>query len=211
VIVKAFTGGPLLTIAYLVYDKQGGHGAVIDAPLGTTKRIVNAIESARIKLLYVITTHGHWDHIADNAELTAATCATLCAHSWDMARMADPQIATEDDDYTLPVKPSRADHFVADGEVLEVGACRLQLLHCPGHTPGSICVYEREAGVLFTGDTLYRNGVGRTNFPGGNLEHLNRSLQKLAALPDRTRVYPGHGSPTTIKEERWLLELATLA
>src|SRR5207237_1160590 len=95
-----------------------------------------------------------------------------------------------------------------DGEVLEVGEMQFSVLHTPGHSPGSICLYNDEAAALFTGDTLYRHGVGRTDFPGGNSSQLEKSLQRLAELPDTTRVYPGHGLSTTIREERWLLELA---
>jgi hydroxyacylglutathione hydrolase len=210
VIVRAFAGGPLATIGYLAYDRAGGAAAIIDAPLGTTKRIMEVIAAAEVKVLYLITTHGHWDHIADNVALLEATGATLCAHTWDATRMANPHLASEDE-FTLPVPPSRPDHYVSDGEVLPLGECNLVVMHTPGHTPGSICIHDTEASVVFTGDTLYRMGVGRTDFPGANPQHLNKSLLRLAALPDKTRVYPGHGSPTTIKEERWLLELSALA
>ncbi len=92
--------------------------------------------------------------------------------------------------------------------MLEVGTLSFEVMHTPGHTPGSICLYEAQAGALFTGDTLFRIGIGRTDHPGGNKMQLGESLKKLAALPDKTKVYPGHGLPTTIGDERWLIELA---
>jgi len=91
--------------------------------------------------------------------------------------------------------------------VLELGEYNFQVLHTPGHTPGSICLYEQTARVLFTGDTLFRMGVGQTKYPGGNAQQLTQSLKRLAQLPDNTKVYPGHGLSTTIGDERWLLEL----
>jgi glyoxylase-like metal-dependent hydrolase (beta-lactamase superfamily II) len=158
-------------------------------------------------MAYIVNTHGHWDHTADNVALVKATGATLCAHSWDATRLANPGLATEDEP-ALPVPPSRADLSLQDGAVLEAGECRFEVIHTPGHTPGSICVYERSSHVLFTGDTLYRQGVGRTDFAGGDKRALARSLLRLAELPDNTRVYAGHGLSTTIGEERWLLALA---
>lgn len=204
--VSAIVGGPLETVGYLVYDKPGGSALVIDTPLGSTTRFKKALDSERLGLLYIVNTHGHWDHIADNMALTKATGATLCAHSWDAMRLANPKLATEDEP-ALPVPPSKADRNLQDGDVLEVGGYQFLVMHTPGHSPGSICLYDNKAPVVFTGDTLYRHGVGRTDFPGGNAAQLTKSFQRLAELPDKTRVYPGHGLSTTIGEERWLLEL----
>ena len=180
----------------------------MDAPLGSTRRYLAELDSHQLELLYIVNTHGHWDHIADNVALVKATGAPLCAHSWDATRLANPTLATEDEP-ALPVPPSKADRALQDGISLELGELEFQVIHTPGHTPGSICLYESTAGVIFTGDTLYRTGVGRTNFPGGDPNALNKSLRRLAELPDNTRVYPGHGLSTTIGRERWLLDLAS--
>lgn len=207
--VTALAGGPLFTIGYLAYDRPGGSALIVDAPFGSTRRFREAIRSARLRLLYVVNTHGHWDHTADNVPLIEATGASLCAHTWDATRLANPRLAAEDDEApALPVKPSKADQNLQDGTLLEVGECRFEVIHTPGHTPGSICLYEAKAGVLFTGDTIYRMGVGRTDCPGGSSGALAQSLNKLAMLPNSTRIYPGHGLSTTIGEERWLLQLA---
>jgi hydroxyacylglutathione hydrolase len=206
VIISAAVGGPLETVGYLVYDHKGGTALVVDPPLGSTRRFVEELGSLQLKLLYVVNTHGHWDHIADNVALVKATGAELCAHSWDATRLANPTMATEDEP-ALPVPPSKADRPLQDGAVLELGELSFKVIHTPGHTPGSICLYEDTSGVIFTGDTLFRTMVGRTNFPGGDANALNKSLRRLAELPDSTRVYPGHGLSTTIGRERWLLEL----
>ena len=204
--LKALAGGPLETLGYFVCDHARGYGLVVDTPLGSTKRFLGEVAAAGVELVYIVNTHGHWDHIADNVPLREATGAALCAHSWDATRLANPQLAIEDTP-ALPVVPSKADRGLQDGDLLEVGELCFTVIHTPGHTPGSICLYEPNEGILFTGDTLYRMGVGRTNFPGANLRELTRSLQRLADLPDSTRVYPGHGRDTTIRNERWLFDI----
>ena len=196
-------------MGYLVYDRQGGESIIVDAPFGSTRRYVEALARFRLTLRFIVNTHGHWDHTADNVPLAAATGAPLCAHTWDATRLANPHLAIEDQP-ALQVPPSRADQGLQDGQELGVGSYAFTVLHTPGHTPGSVCLYESSAGVLFTGDTLLRQAVGRTDFAGGNASQLARSLKRLAQLPEETRVYPGHGLSTTIGDEKWLLQLATL-
>ncbi len=208
-VVKAVIGGPFGTVGYLVYDRDGGCGVIIDAPVLTTKRFVEAISQHKLNLLYIINTHGHWDQTADNASLVKTTGATLCVHPWDMTRLAHPEL-TYVEKPPFPLSPSTAERYLHDEEAIEVGNLKLQVLHTPGHSPGSVCLLAREANVLFTGDTLRRGEVGRTDLPGGNAEQLTRSLLRLASLPDKTTVFPGRGPATTLREERWLLELAAL-
>lgn len=205
--IRAFVGGPTGSIGYLVYDHTGGSALIVDAPLGMCKKYIGALKTFEVTLRMVVNTHGHWDQIADNAALTEATGAELCAHSWDATRMSEPRLTMEEG-MKLQITPSRAQHPVHDGEQLEVGALRFEVMHTPGHSPGSICLYERGSGALFSGDTLLRMGVGRTDLPGGNATRLSESLRTLALLPDNTRVYPSHGLPTTVMAERWLLDLA---
>jgi glyoxylase-like metal-dependent hydrolase (beta-lactamase superfamily II) len=157
----------------------------------------------------IVNTHGHWEHAADLVPLNAATGAPVCAHAWDMTRLSEPRIAVEDESEKVPPLPScRPDRLVRDGEVLEAGGFAFEVMHTPGHTPGSICLYEAGAEALFAGDLLTRNGVGRADIPGGSNSQLLASLARLLTLPEGTRVYPGHGLSTTLKAERWLLELA---
>ena len=188
-------------------ERPSGLSSCSPPVTAVTRRFLVELDAQQLKLAYIVNTHGHWDHIADNMTLVKATGAPLCAHSWDATRLANPTLATEDEP-ALPVPPSKADRGLQDGTSLELGELEFQVIHTPGHTPGSICLYESTAGVVFTGDTLYRTGVGRTNFPGGDPNALNKSLRRLAELPDNTRVYPGHGLSTTIGRERWLLDLA---
>ena len=204
--IKAVVGGPLSTVGYLVFDRVGGSAAIIDTPLGSTKRFLALLEAQQLKLQYVINTHGHWDQIADNAPLLKATGASLCAHSWDSARMSDPRLTMEPG-RELAIVPSFANRSLHDKDVVEVGEIELEVWHTPGHSPGSICLL-RDDTALFSGDTLLRMGVGKTDIPGGNADHLSASLRRISSLPDNVLVYPSHGIPTIIRDERWLLQLA---
>ena len=205
--VRAFIGGPTSVVGYLIWDKPGGYALIVDAPLGTTAKYVGAIKSIGLELRAIVNTHGHWDQIADNAALAGATGAELCAHVWDATRMSDPRLTMEEG-LKLNIVPSRAQHSLHDGEELQIGDMKFEVMHTPGHSPGSICLYDSDSGTLFSGDTLMRLGVGRTDLPGGSASRLAESLRRLALLPDSTRIYPSHGLPTTIISERWLLDLA---
>ncbi len=205
-IVRVLSWGPLGANGYLVFDRQGGTGAIIDAPPGVAKHFLDLAAANEVSIAMIINTHGHWDHIADNVALVEATGAPLCAHAWDATRLANPSFTMFNRE-GFDVLPSRADRWLHDSEMLEVGSLGLEVWHTPGHSPGSVCLYERERGALFSGDTLLHGSVGRTDVPGGDQAALSRSLHKLSSLPDATRVFPGHGPTTTIKESRWLLEL----
>ena len=205
--IYALAGGPLNTNGYLVCEGDGGKCLIVDAPVGSTRRFVEMIREHGLTVEYIVNTHGHWDHTADNVPLVKATGALLCAHTWDATRLANPRLATEGED-AFPVPPSRADKSLQDGERLQVGRLSFEIMHTPGHTPGSVCIYEVNSGVLFTGDLLLRTSISRTDFPGSNSRQLAESLKRLAQLPDETRIYPGHGLSTTLHEERWLMEIA---
>jgi glyoxylase-like metal-dependent hydrolase (beta-lactamase superfamily II) len=152
----------------------------------------------------VVDTHGHWDHIADNAALVAATGASLAVHSADADRLAHPQTIMRLP-FTIP--PSTPDRLLNGGDAVTLGATTFEVLHTPGHTPGSICLYAEEAGVLFSGDTLFNMGMGRTDLPGGDENQLYVSLRHLANLPPETHVYPGHGEESPIDDNNWLMRL----
>ncbi|HUP28127.1 MAG TPA: MBL fold metallo-hydrolase [Chloroflexia bacterium] len=199
--------GPAQTVGYLAYDHTGGRAAMIDAPLGVTRKCLQFIKDSDLTLDYIINTHGHWEQTAENTALASATDAKLLAHSWDAARLADPKITMEAY-VTAKIAPSRADRSLQDAEHIIVGEFTLEVFHTPGHSPGSVCLYCPSDSVLFSGDTLLRTKVGSTDAPGGSSERLVESLRRLANLPDATRVYPARGLPTTIGNERWLLDLA---
>lgn len=207
--IEAVVGGPRAAIGYLVYERSGGECIIIDAPPGSTSVYEGLMRDQDLTAALIVSTHGHWEHGADLVPLSEATTAPVCAHAWDMTRLSEPRIAVEDEGEAVPELPScRPDRLVRDGEILGAGGLAFEVLHTPGHTPGSICLYEARWRALFAGDLLTRNAVGRADVPGGNETHLLASLSRLLSLPPDTHVYPGHGLSTTLKAERWLLELA---
>ena len=210
--IETAVGAARGAMGYLVYDHVGGSAVTIDAPYSTAATFRKAALNARVKVLYIVSTHGHWDQIAENSQLSELFEAPVCAHSWDSGRLSNPAIATEKiDEWVPPVRGKSLDLHLGDEHILDAGELSFAVLHTPGHTPGSICLYEARAGVLFTGDLLMQQEVGRADYPGGNRSKLTQSLARIAELPNSTKVFPAHGLPTTLGKERWLLDLATLA
>ena len=149
---------------------------------------------------YLIT-HGHMDHVSALAPLCAALPAPVAMHPRDAAWAftADNQMPPF---YPVPAQPPAIERPLADGQTWVDGALRYEVLATPGHTPGGVCFYFPADKVVFTGDTLFANSVGRTDLPGSSERALTTSLRKLLQLPDDTVVYPGHGPHTTIGAER---------
>jgi len=198
-IVKMLHVGPLQTNCYIVGCEDTKEGAIID-PGGDAKRILAEVERLGLKIKYVINTHGHFDHTLANQEVVEATGASLAIHSADASMLTQGGGARF---FGIIGKASPpADVILDEGQVLTLGQIELQVLHTPGHSPGSICLYSEDEGVLFDGDVLFNMGMGRYDLPGGSYRVLMDSIQRLLALPDETTVYPGHGPATTIGRER---------
>ncbi len=194
--------GPIQTNCYVVTCPDTGKAAVID-PGWNDPAILQTVNQRGAEVALILNTHAHWDHIGGNAALARATGAPLIVPSGDMPLLRAKGGA---DLWQIPLEPSPEPHQqVKGGEMLEVGVVRLEVLFTPGHTLGHVCFYEPAQHVLFDGDVLFRQGIGRADLPGGNMHVLMESIREvLFALPDDTVVYPGHGSPTTIGEERRL-------
>jgi len=202
-IVKMLPVGPLLTNCYIVGCEETKEGAIID-PGGDADRILATVEETGLTVKYVINTHGHFDHILANRKVVEATGAKLAIHPKD-----EPMLLAKLSGLAnffglggiIPSPPP--DLLLEEGDELLVGKLRFKVLHTPGHSPGSISLYNEEEGVVFAGDVLFNGGIGRTDLPGGSYRTLMESIRnKLLTLPDETIVYPGHGPPTTIGKER---------
>lgn len=192
--LETFTGGLAATNGYVVAC-ENGHLAV-DAPEGF------ADFCSGKNILALILTHGHWDHIWDAAELAGAHGCPVYYHADDVPLITNPDIMAG---FGLPVKlrPLAATRHLREGEVLDFAPWSFQVLHVPGHCPGSVCLYEKRQGVVFGGDVLFAGGVGRWDLPHGDQRLLLDGIKtKLLPLPPATVVYPGHGPDTTIGEER---------
>lgn len=200
---------------YLIYDEtltagESPNGVVVD-PGGDLRRLFMELARRSVRPRYLLNTHGHFDHTAANAQLQAAFPAPLGLHPGDHALLAAGGGAAL---FGLTHSSSPApDLELHDGLILEIGRLHLEVLHTPGHTPGSVCFYCPEEAALLTGDTLFAGDVGRTDLPGGDARQLTASLRRLLALPPETRVLPGHGPASTLEIERrtnpWLRRLAT--
>ncbi len=152
----------------------------------------------------IFVTHPHFDHIGALADVAKATGAPIAASKSAVGELLHPKAPTMMTGLrTKPVE--KVDLELVDGQVVKIGSVKLQILHTPGHHPGSICIYDEDDGVLFSGDTLFKGTCGRTDFPGGSYVQIAESLKRLAELPSETRVYPGHEGFTTIGNERnWI-------
>jgi len=199
--VRVLVVGSFGANCYLVMSGEGREALLID-PGADAPRIVGLIQAEGARVKYIVNTHGHVDHIGANAAVKQATGAELLIGEEDAGRLTNPAaslslLSPE------PAPPARPDRTLAEGDEVACGELTFKVLHTPGHTPGGICLYSEEQGVVFTGDTLFQAGIGRTDFPGGSYETLLQSIrEKLFTLPDDTQVLPGHGPASTIGDER---------
>ncbi|MEI7703748.1 MAG: MBL fold metallo-hydrolase [Deltaproteobacteria bacterium] len=192
--------GPFAENTWLVGDGETGDAAVID-PGGETARVLG-LAQPDLRIGQVLATHGHVDHIVGVDELRRRTGATFRIHPGDapFVRALPSQAAGMG---FGEVRTPEVSGPLADGDVVRVGGHEGMVIHTPGHSPGSVCLWFPADKALFTGDTLFVGSVGRSDFPGGNSAELVRSIrEKLFPLGDDVRFFPGHGPAGTIGEER---------
>ena len=191
--------GQLGANCYIVYCMNTLLGTVID-PGGNGKEIISILKCNNIKLVCILNTHGHADHIAANDEIKNATGAPVFIHSADAKMLTSAQgNLSSYIGNNLICQP--ADRLLNDGEKFMVGEIEFQVIHTPGHTLGGLCFKAND--ILFSGDTLFSQSIGRSDFPGGSHSQLISSIKnKLLVLADHTTVLPGHGESTTIGDER---------
>jgi glyoxylase-like metal-dependent hydrolase (beta-lactamase superfamily II) len=199
-IIRTVCVGVADTNCYVVGCGNTRQGVVID-PGGHAERIFKVLDETGLTIRYVLNTHCHFDHIQANADIVVATAAKLALHPAELPILEAKGGAAL---FGLPeVESPLPDLELEDGQVLEVGTLRFQVLHTPGHSPGSVTFYLAEEGVAFDGDVLFAGGIGRTDLPGGDRDALERSIREvLFALPDETVLYPGHMSRTTVEHEK---------
>ena len=210
-IIKTFVGPPIDNNNYLIIDEETKDAALVDcssieiwdkvpyhkgtAGISTVGENRNEVENITLK--YILLTHGHFDHIAG---IRPNNDLKVYMHKADMdwvnnvntymPMMGMPNI-------TVP----KIDNFIDDGDVIKLGNLDIKVIYTPGHTQGGVCYLVN--GVLFSGDTIFRESVGRCDLPGGNFEQIVESIKtKIFTLPEETSIYPGHGKPTTVGWER---------
>jgi hydroxyacylglutathione hydrolase len=214
--IRCLTVGLLDTNCYVFSPSPAGSGVVIIDPGDEGGRIAEAVFSLGIEPAYVALTHGHFDHVRGLNSLLAVLAERgfrpkIAVHTLDAAYLGAEGFKAHGKDFAAfgPLSTllsgffrdalPEADLLLEEGD--ELAETGLRILHTPGHTPGSICLYDAAGGNLFSGDTLFAGGFGRTDLAGGDYGKLVSSLRRLSDLPPETSVYPGHGERTTVGAE----------
>jgi len=184
---------------YVVSDEKDAKSVVVVDPGAQAETILEALNGRTIER--IILTHRHYDHIGALYELVQQTGAEVFAHTLDAEAISK---LSEVGPYAKlnSLRPTDVDRTVEDGDRISVGTRELLVIHTPGHTIGSICLFDEKDHVLLSGDTLFYRAVGRTDFPTGDATQQHESLMKLAQLPEDTTVYPGHDEATSIGFEK---------
>ncbi len=189
------TVGPMECNCYIVGCDKTKDAVVID-PGADPKRIKSLADKKGLKIKYIINTHGHGDHIGANS----AFDVPILIHGLDEDFLADPA-KNLSSMFFFNISSPKAARLLKDGDTIEFGACRLSVIHTPGHTPGSVSL--KMGDEIFTGDTLFCGGIGRTDLPNGDETEIVKSIRdKLMVFGDDTKIYPGHGPDSTIGAER---------
>jgi hydroxyacylglutathione hydrolase len=195
--------GPLATNVYVLADPSSREAIAIDTAIPSLDWVSGELAARGWTLKLIVTTHGHWDHMGDNARVAEHTGAPIAVHPLDRDSLTHPQPLWA----PFEIPPCAPAVELAEGGEIRFGDVRLRILHTPGHTEGSVCLEAADEPLLFSGDTLFAGGWGRIDLPGGSAEQMVDSIRRLLTLDDRQRVLPGHGPATTIGRERAWMEL----
>ena len=200
-IFETIVVGELGVNCYLLADSETKEGIVID-PGADSGNILSAIKANGIKVLYILNTHGHFDHIGGNRRVAEVTGARLMINKEDEPFLS--RASKSATMYGLKAEDSPPpSSYLAEGDVISFGRHSVKVIHIPGHSPGGSCFYLEKEGLLMSGDSLFAESIGRTDLPGGSQAELVLSIRsKLLVLPEETRVFPGHGPSTTIGHEK---------
>ena len=191
-IIETFTVGMLSTNCYVASSKKSKETIVIDPGLdlpSEAPQIFDYIAREKLKVKLILNTHGHQDHISGDAIIQEKYNVPIYIHKHDASSLEE-----------LEASKFPPSVLLEDGSIIKFGEESLTIILTPGHTPGSICLVGEK--LVFTGDTLFNESIGRTDFPGGSMRDMHRSLQKLARLPDYFLIYPGHGPTSVIGMEK---------
>lgn len=193
--IKRLVVGAMETNCYIFADLEKKEAALID-PGSNGNGIKREVEKYGLHIKCIINTHGHGDHISSNGKFKVP----IYIHRLDVDFLRNAKLNMSAA-FGFSIKSPEASRILEDGDIINIGDLELKVIHTPGHTPGSISLLND--GVIFTGDTLFMGGVGRTDFPYGSKEKLSDSIkEKLFVLNDKTIIYPGHGPASTIGEEK---------
>lgn len=201
-ILRAFPSGPFETNAYVAVCSKTNQAVIIDPAPDSFDSISQFIKDENLNPIALWLTHSHWDHIADASKVVEHYHLPVYIHPLDAPNLQKP--GSDRLPCWISIKGVAPTHLLNEGDTVSVGDLTFTVIHTPGHTPGGVCFYCPQENVLISGDTLFQGTIGNLSFPTAVPDKMWPSLAKLATLPPQTRVYPGHGNPTTIGNEPWL-------
>jgi len=200
-ILRTLIVGDLATNCYVLGCEETHEGLVVD-PGGDGSTIVETVAELGLTVRFIVLTHYHFDHVLAVPEVRSVTGAPVAIHEREGTLLSEPPDLFRMFAPRLP-QGLAADRLLRGGDVIEAGGLSAEVLETPGHSPGGISLWLVEEGCVLTGDALFREGLGRTDFPGSSPDALMRSIREvLFALPDEARVFPGHGPPSTVGHEK---------
>ncbi len=200
-VIHTLTLGVFGVNNYLVHPKDSNKAILIDA-CEDSRSILAKIDALNLELVYLINTHGHGDHIAGNEAILRATGAKLLIGERETAFLSDPRLNLSLF-MGVNLRSPQPHRLLREGDTVALEDLQLEVLLTPGHTPGHITLVERAQNVAFVGDVIFRQGIGRTDFPGGSYEQLINTIRsKIYTLPDDMTLYNGHGPETTVGYEK---------
>lgn len=201
--IHVLPAGPIQTNGYLLTDAKLGEAVLVDAPGDILAKVrpILAKEGCALKELWL--THGHWDHMQDGAVVKRETGALIRAHRADQVMIETPESMEKFMSARLNLEGVKVDAWIGQGDKFSALGREFEVRHVPGHCPGNVLFYQAEARVALVGDALFNRGVGRWDFPGGSFDQLASSIrEQIYTLPDDTVVLPGHGTRTTVGDEK---------
>lgn len=197
--ITVLTVGPVYTNCYIV-NKEGSKSCLVIDPGEDAEKIADYIRKKSMKLEGILLTHGHFDHITGVSKLVSLAGGKVYACREEKEVLANPQLnGSVMMGYEVALEP---EVFLRDGQQLTLADLQFRVIHTPGHTKGGCCYYAEEEKILFSGDTIFMESIGRTDFPTGNSRELMDSIRnKILVLPDEVQIYPGHGPDTSVAYE----------
>ena len=200
--IETFPSGPFATNAYIVFCSKTKKALIIDPAPESAEDLSNYLKKNNLDPDKIVLTHSHWDHLGDLKKIHSLYPVEVYVHHEDQENVKNP--GSDGLPMFLQIEGVEPGCLLSDGDTIELGELKFEVIHTPGHTPGGICLYSKDQKVLISGDTLFKGSIGNLSFPTAEPERMWESLDKLAKLPGQTKVYPGHGEMTTIQDEPWL-------
>ena len=200
--IACFELGPVATNAFLLWEEGKSDATLVDAPPGADQAIKSALEDHELNLSQLLLTHGHWDHMAGAATVKWPGVETW-GHEADRTLCAEPAVMSAFAMPGMSFDPVVIDHWIGEGDLIDVLGRQVEVRHVPGHCPGNVLFYFQEDKIALVGDAIFAGSIGRTDLPGGDSDLLEKSIrEKIYTLPDEVVLLPGHGPNTSVGREK---------